>query len=418
MNIFGKSRVPKGPKGPKGPKKPQFFAAVDEKIVLKQFSITTKSYKDIKQKQTDEGLQLSGMPVFKSGRHRDFEYTPKWIDQFLIGQFDKDEDIPIQRDHSDESYATLGYVTNLYREGDMVYADMNLIDETAISRWKKGLMKKWSVGITREFKLAEISAVAFPYIKEARVHSAGESEETLSLTLSKKDGKFSLVVQEGFDLGESSPFNVFCGSLMKRGACLVRLDKDETGQIFANYIEEGEFNMELEELKKANEALEAKNKQLQASVDEVQVSLKSKESEIENYKKSDEAAKFAALKSSVEKEIDSLIQAGKVIPARKNSLVDTMVKMGEDSRKEMIAAFSESGKIASLTETGSQTSEKQNGESFKDGEGKFAFDGKTYDLNTMSASEINMLAQQYGDKNTLGWQEAMHVIYAKARPKD
>lgn len=412
-----KKRLPKGPKAPKGPKKPQKFAVAENKTFLKQFSMDVKSYKSIKSKDDEDGLLLYGMPVFKAGKHREFDYSQKWIDQFLIGQFDASEDVPIQRDHSDESYATLGYVKKLYRDGDMVYADMLLIDDTAISRWKKGLMKKWSVGISREMKLAEISAVAFPYIKEARVHSDSENkEESLTLSLTKKDDKFSLIVHnEDFDLGESKSFSAFYESL-KKGECLFKFNVDKDNNICANYLEEGEFKMELEELKKQFAELQTKLDDTNKANEQYVASMKAKDDEIAKYKEAEVAAQFAALKSSVETEVKDLIKAGKIAPAREKSLVEVLCKLSEDARKEMVVTFSESGKISELGETGSQKSEKDNGTSFKDGEGKFEFDGKVHDLNVLSAEEINDLAEKYAKKNDLGFSEAMDVIYAKARP--
>lgn len=413
-----KTNKPKGPKGPRGPKKPSKFSVLeqDNKILLKHFNMSTKSYKDVKQEETEDGLLLHDIPVFKAGRHREFDYSTQWIDKFLIGQFDSSEDIPIQRDHSDESYATLGYVKKLYRNGDMVYADMMLIDETAISRWKKGLMKKWSVGISREFKLAEISAVAFPYIKEARVHSDKEETEVLSMSLAKKEDKFLLTVQnEGFDLGESNSFSTFCNALSK-GACLVRLDKDKNENIFANFVGEGEFKMNEEQLKKQIEDLQTQLKEANEVSTKKDADLSAKDIEIKKYKEAEEVAKFSALKASVEFEVKDLVKEGKITPAREKSLVETLCKMAEDSRKEMIQTFKEGGVIAELDESGHVKSKKEEKE-FKEGEGKFNFDSKEYDLESMNAGQINDLADAYAKKNDLGFMEAMDVIYATARPK-
>jgi len=126
---------------------------------------------DIETEEIDDGLLIKGVPVFKSGTHRGFKYDNKFIDEKLIKQFDKEEDIPLQADHSDSWESTLGYVKKVYRKGSIMYADLMLIADNAVARWSKGLMKKWSVSINKVTgKLHEISAVAFPYVKEAAVH--------------------------------------------------------------------------------------------------------------------------------------------------------------------------------------------------------------------------------------------------------
>lgn len=409
--MMDKTKGPKKPKGPKGPKKPSMFSEVEEKLFLKQFSINVKSYKDIKQKDTEDGLMLYGMPVFKAGKHREFDYSTAWLDKFLIGQFDASEDIPIQRDHSDESYATLGYVRNLYREGDMVYADMLLIDETAISRWKKGLMKKWSIGVSRDFKLSEISAVAFPYIKEARVHSEGK-DEAVSLSLVKQDGQFTLIVQDGFDLGESETFSPINESL-QRGSLVFEI-KNET--IVANLGKEGEFKMELKELQDKLTLVEGQFAEVTKTVAAKEQEIVNMTAEVAKYKKAEEDAKFAALKASIQSEVKELVKEGKITPAREAALVETLSKLSEDARKDMIAVFKESGKIGEIDETGRQKSEKSS--EFKEGEGKFEFDGKVYDIESMDSESVNDLATAYAKKNDLGWSEAMDVIYEKSKPKE
>uniref|UniRef100_A0A6M3KC12 Prohead protease n=1 Tax=viral metagenome TaxID=1070528 RepID=A0A6M3KC12_9ZZZZ len=139
------------------------------------FSMDKKNIKDIETEEVDDGLLLKSIPVFKAGKHRGTEYTEKYIDNVLINQFDVKENVPVQADHSESYQDTLGYVKKLVRKGTMLYADMLLLADNAISRWKRGLMKKWSVGMYWDGRgLREISAVAFPYIKEASVLSETE----------------------------------------------------------------------------------------------------------------------------------------------------------------------------------------------------------------------------------------------------
>lgn len=140
-------------------------------IITEIFRLKRIKWKDIETDETEEGLLVKGIPVFKTGQHRDKKYDEKYIDDKMIGQFNPDEDVPLQADHSDSWKETLGWVRKLYRKGKLLLADLMLVDDNAIARWKKGLMKKWSVSINKETgKLHEISAVAFPYVKEAAIH--------------------------------------------------------------------------------------------------------------------------------------------------------------------------------------------------------------------------------------------------------
>jgi len=143
----------------------------DEKKVA-NFSLNLKDISSIETQETNAGLLLKGLPVFKAGRHRGTPFSADYIDRNLIAQFDEKEDIPLQADHSPSFRDTLGFIKHLERKGDFLMADVMLVDENAIERWKKGLMKKFSAGIDlMKDKLREVSAVAFPFIKEAAVHT-------------------------------------------------------------------------------------------------------------------------------------------------------------------------------------------------------------------------------------------------------
>jgi len=142
-----------------------------EDIVAEVFKVRRIKWKNIETKESDEGLLVKGIPVFKTGVHKGVKYDEKYIDNKIIAQFDPDEDVPLQADHSDNWGSTLGWIKKVYRKGKLMLSDLLLVDDNAIARWKKGLMKKWSISISKETgKLSEISAVAFPYVKEAAIH--------------------------------------------------------------------------------------------------------------------------------------------------------------------------------------------------------------------------------------------------------
>jgi len=143
-------------------------------------SVKVTEISKLKTEQTDEGLLIKGVPVFKAGTYRETEYSTDYIDRNFIGQFNDEEDVPIQADHNPSCLATLGWVKGLSRKAKVMYADMLLSDENAIARWKKGLMKKFSIGVDLiNDKIREISFCAFPYVKSARVHSDDISEDNV-----------------------------------------------------------------------------------------------------------------------------------------------------------------------------------------------------------------------------------------------
>ncbi len=123
-------------------------SAIDNYAVVNYAnSLKAKEIKSLETEQTDEGLLIKDIPVFKAGTYRETEYSIDYIDRNFIGQFDSDEDIPIQADHDPSTLATLGWVKRLNRKAKVMYADFLLIDDNAIARWKKGLMKKFSIGV-------------------------------------------------------------------------------------------------------------------------------------------------------------------------------------------------------------------------------------------------------------------------------
>lgn len=159
-------------------------------------SLKTKELKDIKTEETAEGLLIKDLPVFKAGTYRDTIYSEDYIDRNFIGQFNVDEDIPVQADHNPSVFATLGWVKNLQRKAKIMYADFLLTDDNAIARWKKGLLKKFSIGVNiLEDKIREISIVAFPYVKSARVH--GESfDEDIHIEADEINGSYFVTIEE------------------------------------------------------------------------------------------------------------------------------------------------------------------------------------------------------------------------------
>jgi len=159
-------------------------------------SLKVVDIKKLETEQSDEGLLIKGLPVFKAGTYKGTEYSTDYIDRNFIGQFNTDEDIPVQADHSPSTLDTLGWVKGLTRKAQVMYADFLLIDDNAIARWKKGLMKKFSLGVDLiKDKLREISIVAFPYVKAARVHSEEENNEEMNIEATEVNGNYFVTIE-------------------------------------------------------------------------------------------------------------------------------------------------------------------------------------------------------------------------------
>lgn len=182
-------------------------------------SLKTKELKNIKTEITDEGLFIKDLPVFKAGTYRETVYSEDYIDRNFIAQFDADEDVPVQADHNPSVFSTLGYVKGLKRKAKVMYADFLLSDENAIARWKKGLLKKFSIGVDiLNDKIREISIVAFPYVKSARVHGEAFEEDT-NIEADEINGSYFVTIEgEQFEIKKDKDNFWFFFPVSNRGA--------------------------------------------------------------------------------------------------------------------------------------------------------------------------------------------------------
>ncbi|MGG5739685.1 hypothetical protein [Bacillus cereus group sp. IBL03679] len=118
--------------------------------------------------------------LFSTGIHRGTAYTVEDLNT-LANNFDVTEEIPIQLDHSNSVRDTVGYLEEVSVEGDKLLGKVRIIDESTKERIEKGLMKKLSISFyiqyneeddtIRPHKLREVSLVAFPQVKSARLFS-------------------------------------------------------------------------------------------------------------------------------------------------------------------------------------------------------------------------------------------------------
>lgn len=128
--------------------------------------------------ESQDDKYIKEAEMFSTGVHRGVEYTEEDIDE-LVNNFSSEEDIPVQIDHSESARDTVGYVREVFSNGGKLMGKLEILDKAIQERINMGLMKKLSVSFylkhTEEgfkpHKLREVSLVAFPQVKGARLFS-------------------------------------------------------------------------------------------------------------------------------------------------------------------------------------------------------------------------------------------------------
>lgn len=391
------------------------------------------SQKDIITEEADEGIIIRGIPIFKVGTYRGKKYDEKYIDEKIIATFNPAENVPVQADHLDSYEKTLGYVKKLYRDGKMLLADMHLLADNAIARWRKGLMKKWSASIYYNGKgLREVSAVAFPYVKEASVLAEGDEEYEVKITpkgpkikreiiaidvhdddkenLSGKNGEINYDEETKiWSLILDTPATDSLGS--KTDPTHDGKTDNDGDNANKNKNMDEEKNMdekkidELAELKAKEMLKEAGEKEEKLTAD---LDVKTKEAE----KLAEDKEKLE--KSLEEKEIREKIAKfkadGKVLPAEEDQTVAFSLKLDEEARKEYFGMIEKSEKKVDLSEEGKQKSEKEEEENKEDAKYKI-------DLDEASAEDIEALIDKYAEDKGVPVDDARDILYEKNAKK-
>jgi hypothetical protein len=433
--------------------------AHNETVQTNEFAMNKIKLKDIETQEVDEGLLIQGIPVFKTGTHKGHAYDEDYIDKKMIGQFNPEDDIPLQADHSDSWNSTLGWVKKIYRKGKMLFADFVLVDDNAVARWKKGLMKKWSVSIHKTSgKLQEISAVAFPYVKEAAVHGdvledgmkdyvveeiqkapippkrevveieahKGEHKQQKDVVQINDDELSELKID---DLPDSS-FALIKNPIQDKASDRVLPYKNANGIIDPSLIRHALATIDKvegfsdESVTQAKELLTKAASKIGEKVEEDKMSdvkkpdvqesvllkealekeiklaedIKLKEdkiSELEGTLKAKET-EIAAFK--VDKEIAALKAEGKLVPAQEAETKEFMLSLDDEARAKFIAVLKSSKAAVTLGESGAQEQKK---------------DEAGMDFDKMSAEEIETEIEKYAKKEGIPAEDARDVLYEK-----
>ena len=130
------------------------------------------------EKLSDTETYIREAEMFSTGIHRGVEYTEDDITQ-LVNEFNAEDEVPVQIDHSESALHTVGYLREAFSKEGKLMGKLEILDEKIQERVEKGLMKKLSVSFylkhsedgMKPHKLREVSLVAFPQVKGARLFS-------------------------------------------------------------------------------------------------------------------------------------------------------------------------------------------------------------------------------------------------------
>lgn len=175
--------------------------------------------------QFDESGLVRGVEAFKAGTWRGKKYTTQHL-QEMADNFKKlrDEGLlepPLKVDHSESAKDLIGWVKDLYVEGDSLMADVLFTEEEAIQKVRRGTWKKVSSEIYHHYKeesngkdygmvFRALSIVSIPHLKNIRgiVLNAEMLEEDSNMKLDdfKKllDEKFNEISKDKADFTELS----------------------------------------------------------------------------------------------------------------------------------------------------------------------------------------------------------------------
>lgn len=126
----------------------------------------------------EDGVLYKNAEMFSVGTHRGVTYTEEDLTG-LAENFSVADKVPIQLDHSNSVKDTVGFLESASVKGGKLLGKLKFIDEDIQKKVKLGLMEKLSIsfylketedGVKPE-KLREVSLVAFPQVKSARLFS-------------------------------------------------------------------------------------------------------------------------------------------------------------------------------------------------------------------------------------------------------
>ena len=117
--------------------------------------------------------------IFYTGKHKGREYSVNDLEK-IVKNFNVEDEVPIQLDHSTSARDTIGKVREVVREGNELFSQLEFLGKEVVDNVRLGKWNKVSVGLKikhPEMKLQEVSVTPFPALENARVFSQEGGDE-------------------------------------------------------------------------------------------------------------------------------------------------------------------------------------------------------------------------------------------------
>lgn len=143
-----------------------------------------ESYINFESQEGEEAKSTKTGILFSAGRHRNFDYTLEDL-EILAKSFDSEDPTPIQIDHSSSAKDTVGFIRKVWIDGQHLMGELDIIDQKWSERVEKKLNQKLSVSFyhnkeMRPTRLREVSIVAFPQLKGAKMFGEDGGEDEMN----------------------------------------------------------------------------------------------------------------------------------------------------------------------------------------------------------------------------------------------
>lgn len=136
------------------------------------------SFSDVVLKEEGTDMYIKEAELFSVGTHRGIDYTLEDL-QELVNNFDPADDVPLQYDHSTSAKDTAGFLRSVSIVDNKLMGTVEVLDDATKNRINSKLNRKLSISFMlkktpsgmKPHKLREVSLVAFPQVKSARLFS-------------------------------------------------------------------------------------------------------------------------------------------------------------------------------------------------------------------------------------------------------
>jgi uncharacterized protein YbjQ (UPF0145 family) len=259
--------------------------------------------------ESEKGFLLKGIEAFRAGTWRGRAYTVENLEE-MAANFKslRDENLlepPMKVDHSESARDQIGWIENLYVEGDSLLADVLFTEKDAMEKVKRGTWKKVSAEIYSNYKeeangknygmvFRALSIVSIPQLKSIKgiVLNSESIEDEVNIGMTEEQMK-ALLDEKLAGLGEN---------------------KVDFSELSTNLLD-GFKSFYSDEVQKYKD-------------------------EAEQAKTDAEAMAKAVKANAIANEVKEYSEAGKIVPAQEEALTELLGSFSEE-QKELFSKFME-----------------------------------------------------------------------------